>query len=361
MMFKLKLYIMLSVQRSQPRRIMSSNVSWSLSLSKRSTQGRSICSRLSSSLRWQISLNKWDDHSADVCHFIESFKLLQADFETLFNVSQAYDRYYIVLSESEFLLWKTYDGSSHQESQKRCQIVRIKSIMLFICSIDLVMPSIICTTSGWLTASCSTIMWSQLKDGTSSAQGHSEQKFRTFLKCQRKSGRILRIVIDQESMSASSDVEFKEVKLHQFFKNHQIWAAQTELFSHNQSASLFMQSHVLYHESVSVSSWFMSETIVDIIQNTQVRLTERILKIIRAAHPHMKNLLFNSSGELKSNITEIDIDRSLTVVNVRINPWELKDSNSMDVELSVFKRGKKTSSNSGSAVLTINSGRITFG
>ena len=106
-----------------------------------------------------------------------------------------------------------------------------------------------------------------------------------------------------------------------------------------------MQSHVLYHESVSVSSWFMSETIVDIIQNTQVRLTERILKIIRQSHPHMESLLF-SGGELRSSITELDIDRSFTVVDVRVNPWELKDSSSMEVDESNFKRGKKSSSSS---------------
>ena len=70
----------------------------------------------------------------------------------------------------------------------------------------------------------------------------------------------------------------------------------------------------------------MSETIVDIIQNTQVRLTERILKIIRQSHPHMENLLF-SGGELRSSITELDIDRSFTVVDMRISPWEPKTIN----------------------------------
>ena len=174
--------------------------------------------------------------------------------------------------------------------------------------------------------------------------------------------RILRIVIDQESMSFTDEVEFKKVKLHQFFSNHQIWAAQTELLSHSQTASSFMQSHVLYHESVSVSSWYMSESVIDITQNTQVRLTERILKIIRQAHPHMENPLF-SGGELRSSIAKLDIDRSFTVVDTRISPWELKDSKSMEVDESVFRHGKKSSSStgSGSAVLTINSGRITFG
>ena len=51
---------------------------------------------------------QWDDHSADIRYFISSFKYYQGDFETLFKVSQGYDRYFIVLSESEYQSWQTY-------------------------------------------------------------------------------------------------------------------------------------------------------------------------------------------------------------------------------------------------------------
>ena len=146
-------------------------------------------------------------------------------------------------------------------------------------------------------------------------------------------------------MSFTDEVKFKKVKLHQFFTNHQIWSAQTELFNITQTASSFMTHHVLFHESVSLSQWYMSKTFLEIMQNTQVRLTERILKIIRQSHPHMENLLF-SGGELRSNITELDIDRSFTVVDMRINPWEVKDSSSMKVDESNFKRGKESSNSS---------------
>ena len=124
-----------------------------------------------------------------------------------------------------------------------------------------------------------------------------------------------------------------------------------------------MTQHVFFNESVAISAWYLSETILETMQHTQVRLTERILKIIRQSHPHMEALLF-SGGELRSSITELDIDRSFTVVDMRVNPWELKDStsSSREVDESSFKRGKKSSSSSaGSAVLTINSGRLTFG
>ena len=99
------------------------------------------------------------------------------------------------------------------------------------------------------------------------------------------------------------------------------------------------------------------------MQHPQVRLTERVIKIIRNSHPHMEALLI-SGGEFRSSITELDIDRSFTVVDMRISPWELKESasSSMEVEESSFKRGKRSSgSNAGSAVLMINSGRLTFG
>ena len=71
-----------------------------------------------------------------------------------------------------------------------------------------------------------------------------------------------------------------------------------------------------------------------------------------------------SGGKFRQSVAELDIDRSFTVVDMRINPWEIKESasSSMDVEDVSFKRGKRSSgSNQGSAVLTINSGRLTFG
>ena len=73
--------------------------------------------------------------------------------------------------------------------------------------------------------------------------------------------RILRLVIDKESMSFTDEVKYKKVKLHQFFKLHQVWSAETEMFNISQTASSFMTQHVLYHESVAISNWFLSETI----------------------------------------------------------------------------------------------------
>ena len=51
---------------------------------------------------------QWDDHCGDIRYFIGSFKYFQGDFETLFKVSQGHDRYYLALSESEYVSWQTY-------------------------------------------------------------------------------------------------------------------------------------------------------------------------------------------------------------------------------------------------------------
>ena len=161
-------------------------------------------------------------------------------------------------------------------------------------------------------------------------------------------------------MSYTDEVKYKKVKLHQFFSFRQIWSAETEMFNIYQSASSFMTQHALYHESVAISKWYLSETILEIMQHPQVKLTKRVIKIIRGSHPHVEALLI-SGGEFRQSVTELEIDRSFTVVDMRINPWEIKESasSSMDVEDSSFKRGKRSSgSTQGSAVLTINS--VTF-
>ena len=61
------------------------------------------------------------------------------------------------------------------------------------------------------------------------------------------------------------------------------------------------------------------------MQHPQVRLTERVIKLIRGSHPHMEALLI-SGGEFLQSVTELEIDRSFTVVDMRINPWEIKES-----------------------------------
>ena len=274
---------------------------------------------------------QWDDHSVDIRYFIGSFKHYQGDFETLFTVSQGYDRYFIVLSESEYQSWQTYGWIksptvSDELSGPQDQVYH--AIHMFNRIGDAINHLYYLRVARIFMFNCH------------SESGHGRYyiysgtlrgKVQDIPELSEESrARILRIVIDKESMSFTDEVKFKKVKLHQFFKLHQVWSAEIEMFNLSQTASSFMTQHVsfmtqhvLFHESVAVSAWYRSETILEIMQNTQVRLTERILKIIRHSHLHMEALLF-SGGEFRSSITELDIDRSFTVVDMRIKPWELK-------------------------------------
>ena len=151
--------------------------------------------------------------------------------------------------------------------------------------------------------------------------------------------RILRIVIDQDSMAYTDQVKYKKVKLHQFFTFHQIWSTETEMFNIYQTASSLMTQHVLYHESVDLKLVSLRDHLGDHAASSS-RLTERVIKIIRGSHPHMEALLI-SSGEFRQSVTGLEIDRSFTVVDMRINPWEVKEStsSSMEVDDSAFMGG----------------------
>ena len=307
---------------------------------------------------------QWDDHCSHIRYFLSSFKYYQGDFETLHKVSQGHDRYYLVLSESEYQSWQTYgwirpprvsnelvgpqDQIHHAihmlnrlgDAVNHLYYLRVAHSFMFNCHSE----------SGH---GRYYIFSGTLRSKVDDIPEITEES----------RARILRIVIDQDSMSYTDEVKYRKVKLRQFFKFHQIWSAETEMFNLSQTASSFMTQYVLYHESVAISNSYMSETILEIMQHPQVRLTERVIKIIRNSHPHMEALLI-SDGEFRQSVRELEIDRSFTVIDMRANPWEIKGSasSSMEVEGSSFKRGKRTSSSSaGSAVLTINSGRLTFG
>ena len=131
---------------------------------------------------------QWDDHSGDIRYFIGSFKYFQGDFETLFTISQGYDHYFIVLSESEYHSWQTYGWIRSPRVSDELAGPQDQVYHAFTCSTGLVMPSITCATSQWLIASCSIATVNQVMGDTTSTQEHSGARFNTSLKCQRKQG-----------------------------------------------------------------------------------------------------------------------------------------------------------------------------
>ena len=163
--------------------------------------------------------------------FIGSFKYFQGDSETLFKVSQGYDRYFIVLSESEYQSWQTYGWIrsprvSDELSSPQDQVFH--AIHVFNRIGDAINHLYYLRVAHSFVFNCHSesghgryyIYSGTLRGNVQDIPEVSEEA----------RARILRIVIDQESMLFTDEVKFRKIKLHQFFSNHQIWSAQTEMF-----------------------------------------------------------------------------------------------------------------------------------
>ena len=260
---------------------------------------------------------QWDDHCGDIRYFISSFKYYQGDFETLFKISQGHDRYYLVLSESEYQSWQTYGWIrsprlSNELASPQDQVFH--AIHMFNRIGDAINHLYYLRVAHGFMFNCSSVTPRQVI-----------WKILHLLRdTQRQSGRHTRNVRGVKGKHPQDRhrsgfnvihgrVKYKKVKLHQFFTFHQIWSAETEMFNIYQSASSLMTQHVLYHELVAISNWYLSETILEIMQHPQVRLTERVIKIIRGSHPHMEVLLI-SGGEFRA--AEVQPQKNLWISGI---------------------------------------------
>ena len=187
-MLKLQWCVMHSVSWSQLEGSRVCSVSWSTSRSTLSRIERSTCSSASSSLKWLITLN---NGMIIVATSGTSSQASSTIRETLRRCSGSLkvmiDTIWCCQSQSISLGRRMY-GSGHRDSQMSSHALKIRSFMRFTCSTGSVMPSITCTTSGWLTASCSTVTPSQVMEDSISTQGHPEAKSKTYQKCQRSQG-----------------------------------------------------------------------------------------------------------------------------------------------------------------------------
>ena len=68
----------------------------------------------------------------------------------------------------------------------------------------------------------------------------------------------------------------------------------------------------LYHEALSANPFYVSDSLLNIIQNTQVRLTERVLALIRRFHPRLEQLII-CNGELRQALKHFEFSPSWTV------------------------------------------------
>ena len=156
---------------------------------------------------------QWEDHSSDVRHFTESFKYFQGEFETLFNVSQGFDRDYIVLSESEFNSWSTYGWVksprvSEETSDRQDQVFH--ALHLFNRLGDAINHMYYLRVAHGFMLNSHVHGRYFIYSGTLRAKVDDLPQVSEEVRA-----RILRIIIVQESMSATDEAKFKKVKLHQ--------------------------------------------------------------------------------------------------------------------------------------------------
>ena len=109
----------------------------------------------------------------------------------------------------------------------------------------------------------------------------------------------------QHIMLPFEDEQPHKVLIHEFLKKIQIWSARTDVFQHSGNASGFMNTHALYHASVSINPFWISTSLLSNVQDTQVRLPERVLGLVRRFPPHLEQLIF-VSGQLRSDLKELE-------------------------------------------------------
>ena len=118
----------------------------------------------------------------------------------------------------------------------------------------------------------------------------------------------------------NGQAHFSKLMLHRYLEHIMVWSSRTELFHYSSSASGFMNQHMLFHESVSISPHFSADSLLSIMTHQQVRLTERVTSLIRCHHPHLEQLVFRS-GELHQDLKELEFSPSQTVAEIGVNPW----------------------------------------
>ena len=189
----------------------------------------------------------------------------------------------------------------------------LKAFVRFTCSTGLVMQSITCATSGSLTASCTTVTWSALRV--------RDQRRPSDLR--RCSSSHLRLRVHVRWIRASCISSSRTIRSGQLRRNSSITVCQ-----HHRTCRNVFSIMRACHSVIMVHLWDHCRHHQE--HSGQAHRTDT--QIIRSSHPHMESLLFDSTGELKTSMTEIEIEKSFTVIDMRVNPWELQDSNSMEVD-----------------------------
>ena len=107
------------------------------------------------------------------------------------------------------------------------------------------------------------------------------------------------------------------LRISSFMDQIQIFRAFAPLLGASGSTSAFMQNHVLYYESVSISDKYVSSSLSCIISHRTARLNERVYSLMVKFHPHLITVFFqNQPGqekEFKHSVTEFTVKPSFFI------------------------------------------------
>ena len=107
------------------------------------------------------------------------------------------------------------------------------------------------------------------------------------------------------------------LRISSFMDQIQIFRAFAPLLGSSGSTSAFMQNHVLYYESVSISDKYVSSSLSCIISHRTARLNERVYSLMIKFHPHLVTVFFqNQPGqekEFKHSVTEFTVKPSFFI------------------------------------------------
>ena len=125
----------------------------------------------------------------------------------------------------------------------------------------------------------------------------------------------LRAGISHASLAYEDSSQFVKVYLVEFMAEIQVWSAITDQFHCANSASGLMSRHVLFHESVSASLYWMDSSILSITSMCQTRKSgshKVFCHSSRTHHPHLQSLLFKDS-EFRVGLHELEFTPSFMV------------------------------------------------
>ena len=283
---------------------------------------------------------EWNHHHDDIKWLLESFNLMSGPMVDF--VHDERDRKYMGMSEAE---WSFGFLRPPGVSEDGAAPTSVQPVMMFSSLSDAVSQCVYLKVAHQF-ARCA-------KSGSAggkhiSVSGVNEVKDTAWDNGFRAGIHHIFMPYNQDD---SGQAHFSKLMLHEYLKHIMVWSSRPELFHYSQSASGFVNQHVLFHESVSISPRFIADSLLNIMTHQQVRLTERATSLIRPYRPHLEPLVFRS-GELGQDLKDLEFSPSWTVSEISVNPWISSSRMKIDDDVTISQ------AETGKTVVHIKKGKI---